>query len=230
MAFLGIIILCPIFCFLIIKNILYFCNSKIKRIVISIVTCILNVLIGLYLLSYMGIHYNWTFIIYVVLNIIIIALIIIIKLIIKLEHKKRIFVAFLFIIIGSTVFIKIRYENYLFSDLNKNIIIISAYDLIKNFNENEIIAGNTYKGKIVEINGIIIYTESPKDFRPLWDASNVWFGEDSSEKEIIQIYFDEIIAHNFEIGQEITIRCKYKEYHESSFGNFIIFNKGRVKK
>jgi hypothetical protein len=175
----------------------------------------------------MGIHYNWTLIIYVVLNIIIVVLIIII---IKLEYKKRISIVFIFIIIGATVFIKIKYDNYLFSDLNKNIIIINAYDLIKNFNENGIMASNTYKGKIVEINGIIINTESPKDFRPLWDASNVWFGEDNNEKEIIQIYFDKIIVHNFEIGQEITIRCKYKEYHESSFGNFILFNKGRVKK
>ena len=74
---LGIIILCPLFCFLIIRSILSFCNSKIKRIVVSIVTCIFNILMGLYLLSYMGIYYIGTFIVYVVLNIII-----------KLEYKK----------------------------------------------------------------------------------------------------------------------------------------------
>jgi hypothetical protein len=77
------------------------------------------------------------------------------------------------------VFIKIKYENYLFNDLNKNIIVISAYDLIKNYNENGIMAGNTYKDKIVEINGTIIHTESPKDFRPLLDASNVWLGKNN---------------------------------------------------
>jgi hypothetical protein len=75
-------------------------------------------------------------------------------------------------------------------------------------------AGKEYKGKTVEIKGIIIDMGSPKDWRPLWDASYIYFGDDINQETKIVCYFDNIIVHDLKIGQEITVRCKFKEYIE----------------
>jgi hypothetical protein len=109
-----------------------------------------------------------------------------------------------------------------------NLVSVHANDIINNFVNNGIDAGGEYAGKTIEITGIITAKWMPKDSRPLWDASSIDIGENINAEIKITCYFNDIIVHDLDIGQEVTLRCKYKNYYETKYGKRIIFRKGKI--
>jgi hypothetical protein len=116
--------------------------------------------------------------------------------------------------------------------LNENILIINVNNILKEFDEHGIDASEKYKKRIVEINGAITGIGFPKDFRPLRDASYITIGNDIYGETNVLCYFDDIIVHDLKIGQEITVRCRFKRYSEYEWRNklnkSIEFNKGKI--
>ena len=219
------LLLCSIFILIILKNILLFFNKKHVKIIVSVLVSIVDLFLFYSICNFMGWSYPVSYFIFILLNLSVIILISIIKYFIKSEHKKIIISIFsiLAIILGAISAFK-----YIIENSQDNIITTNSNDIINNFNIFGISAGKEYKGKIVEINGIIIYMESPKDFKPLWDASCIYFGDDIHGGTKIVCYFDDIIVYNLEIGQKITVRCKFKKYSEYEYGNNIEFIKGKI--
>lgn len=226
MVFLGIIILSPIFTFLLLKSINNILYSKKIKIIISIVIFLLNYCLGFILYINIGSYYLGTLLIFVMLNILIIVIINLVKLIIKYKNKKYFKIIILIVVIILGMFL--IYINIYEKHQNNNIIIINANNMINEFFENNVSADKKYKGNIVEINGIIIYKAFPKDFIPLWDASCIYFGEDIGKGVNIVCYFDNIVVHDLEVGQEITVKCKYIKFDDSR--NNIILKKGEIIK
>lgn len=233
MVFLGIIILCPIFIFIIFKSIFNVFESKKLKILISIIICVVDIFITLFLLDYMGFHYIGTIEVFVLLNLSIIILIYLFKFI-KNSKYKRIFIIIIFsiiIILGIMyIYNNVNEESIEKEDFNKNFIVVNSNDIIKEFIENEVDANEKYKGNVLNIKGIIIEKYAPKDFKPLRDASCIVFGDDIDATTKIECYFDDIIVHDLEIGQEVIVKCKYIGYSEYDFGNYIIFKKGKIFK
>jgi hypothetical protein len=182
----------------------------------------------------MGYYYVGTIKIFIILNLSIILIINLIKFIIKSKHKKIIMkiISIVTIILGIFFAYNLIYEKYLF----ENAIVMNVNDIITEFEENDQNAIKKYKGKFFEINGIIIYIARPIDFNPLWDASGIYFGDDNFLRAIpegttIECYFNDIGAvRNLKIGQEITVRCKFKQYFEYGMEKSIVFNKGKIIK
>jgi hypothetical protein len=175
----------------------------------------------------MGWYYPVSYFSFILLNLFIISLIIIVRYFIKSKHK--IIIIFIFSIL-AIIFGTISFLKYVIENNHDNIISTNSNDIINNFSIYGVNVGKEYKGKIVEINGIIIDKAFPKDFRPLWDASCIYFGEDINGETKIVCYFDDIIVHDLEIGEEITVRCKFRKYFENKYGNYIEFTKGKIMK
>ena len=218
------LLLCPLFIFIILKSIFLFFNKKFIKISVSILVSILDLYIFYCICNFMGWYYPVSYYVFILLNLSVIILINIIKYFAKSKHKKVIIFLFsaLLIISGLISIFKYIIEN------NRDIIAANSNDIINNFNIYGIDAGKEYKGKIVEINGIIIDKAFPKDFRPLWNASCIYFGNNIDEGTKIACYFDDIMVHDLEIGQEVTVRCKFKKYSEYQPGNNIKFIKGKI--
>ena len=219
------LLLCPVFVFLILKNILLFFSKKFVKIIVSILVGMIDLFIFYFICSFMGWSYPVSYFIFILLNLSVIILINVIKYILISKHKIIIIftLSVLVIILGA-----INIFKYIIENNQDNIITVNSNEIINDFNFYGISASEEYKGRIIEINGIILDKASPKDFRPLWDASCIYFGDDINEGTKIVCYFDNIIVHNLEIGQKITVRCKFKKYSEYKYCNNIEFTKGKI--
>jgi hypothetical protein len=173
----------------------------------------------------MGWSYPISYFIFILLNVFTIILIYFIKYFIKSKHKIVIvFILFALIItIGSIIIFK-----YIIENNQDNIITVNSNEIIIKFNTDSINLSKEYKGRILEIRGIIENIAFPKDFRPLWDASCIYFRNNIDEKTKIICYFDDIIVHDLEIGQEIKVRCKFKKYLKYELTNSVIFINGKI--
>jgi hypothetical protein len=227
MTFLGMLLLCPIFTFLVFKSISCFLDSKGSKIGIFIFIFITELFVTFSLGREMGYHYVGTLKVFVFFNLSVIIFINFVKFIIKSKYKKNIIIVFSIIIIFVSVSLliyKITNEKY----LNENVFIINANNIIEEFDEYGIEAIEKYKKRMIEINGVIIDKGFPIDFKPLRDASYIIIGNDIDDETKIKCYFDDIIVHDLEIGQEITVRCRFKQYSEYRMRNFIEFKKGEI--
>jgi len=119
---------------------------------------------------------------------------------------------------------------------NEDILKIDEGSLINEFRDANKISNDEYKNKIVQITGRIVEKGFPKDNTPFWDASYVLFGKVDHEgnylfndNTIIVCYFDKIVVHDLNVGEVITVQCKFKKYN-NSYGrlNSIVFNKGKI--
>jgi hypothetical protein len=182
----------------------------------------------------MGFHYIGTIKVFTILNLSIILIINLIKFIIRSKYKKIIIsiISVIIIILGILYIYKLIINYYLI----ENAIVVNVDDIKIDFEENGINTIKKYKNKYFEINGKILYTKRPKDFNPLWDASCIIFVDDIFGKRpyegtMIECFFDDILAvENLKEGQEITVKCKFKEYNEIDKQKFIAFNKGKIIK
>jgi len=93
-----------------------------------------------------------------------------------------------------------------------------------------------YKTKIIQISGIIVAKEFPKDKIPLENASYITFGKVDykgspffSGNTIVVCYFNKVVVHDLTEGKAITVQCRFKNY-SSSYGEMhrIVFIKGRI--
>jgi hypothetical protein len=104
------------------------------------------------------------------------------------------------------------------------------------FTNDSVTALRKYKGKLLQITGRIVEKEFPKDNIPARDASQIIFGVVDergnplfSGNTIIVCNFDEVVVHDLNEGETVTVRCYFKNYR-NSYGdvNEIILNKGRI--
>jgi hypothetical protein len=193
----------------------------------AITIAIILVFLILIAASDFGDYYIGSFYVFVVFNSFIIISIHLINFYLKSKHKKIILIAIISVI-GISVII---YACKNITENNPdNIVIIESDDIINDFTNYGIEASKRYKGKIIEINGIITDKAFPKDWKPLWNASCIYFENEENKKAIIVCNFDEIVVHDLEIGQKITVRYKFKKYMEYEKFNEIEFVKGRIIK
>jgi hypothetical protein len=167
-----------------------------------------------------------TFYIHSIFNIVIIIIINILR----LKYKKIILITIFSLLIIS---LAVQFLIDVIENNSNNIIIVNSDEIINNFVKNGTHAIKDYNGKIIEIKGIIAEKSSPKDFRPLWDASALYFGDFNDEFRI-SCYFNNIIDNECEIGQEIIVRCKFKKYtnfeYKNNIKHIIEFRKGKIMK
>jgi hypothetical protein len=172
-----------------------------------------------------GYSYTGTYLCIVILNILIVGIIYFVRFFRRSNNKRIIIHIFISIVIitGGIYF-------YKHINANRNITVLNSEEIIKDFYDNGKETAKNYKGKTFEITEIIIDKASPKDYKPFWDASCIYFGDDSKSPIKIECNFDDIIVHDLEIGEKIIVKCRFKEYYESEYGNYIIFRKGEIIK
>lgn len=127
----------------------------------------------------------------------------------------------------------------MFTSCNKNNrepIVINAEKLILEFKNDAMFASQKYKGTLLQVTGEVVYKASPKDYIPLRDASYVVFGRVNqrgshifSGNTIILCYFDNIVVHELNEGDVITVQGNFKSYG-NTYGNIdrITLNKGKI--
>jgi hypothetical protein len=117
------LLLCPVFVFVILKNILLFFSKKFVKIIVSVLVGIIDLFIFYFICSFMGWSYPVSYFIFILLNLSVIILINVIKHIII---SKSILV----IILGA-----INIFKYIIENNQYNIITVNSNEIINNFRQ-----------------------------------------------------------------------------------------------
>lgn len=191
-----------------------------------------GILIGLFCLTlYTVLGYHFGFF-YISADIIFVAVILLVVLLIKfiqffIKSGRKVLIAVIvsvLLIINGVLLAYHSGQRY----NTENIPRLTSNEIITGFDLDAPRAREAYKNKYVLITGTVESTASPKDCRPLRDASCVYFTSDEIPGIKIACYFNDIVIHQLEINQEITVKCKYSKYSKYDFGKYITFRNGVI--
>jgi hypothetical protein len=102
---------------------------------------------------------------------------------------------------------------------NDEVIIINIEDYITQFEENVVAADKYYSKKTVKITGKIFDTAQPKDYKPVMDASCLYYGDYTKDKLYITCYFNDIVVSDIKENDTVQIIGNYREYKYHSWNN-----------
>jgi hypothetical protein len=109
-------------------------------------------------------------------------------------------------------FFKILFMTFLICcEKYENVIITDVENLCDEFKINKEAAIGKYKGKTIQITGVIFSINYPKDALPIFDASYIVFGNELIDGEfVILASFDAVTnTDNLKEGEQITIYGKF---------------------
>ncbi len=100
-----------------------------------------------------------------------------------------------------------------------NYVTTDARELMEEFNINQENANLKYSGKIINILGNIFDTAQPKDYRPIKDASCLYYGDFTKDKIYITCYFNDIEVSEIKENDLVQLIGNYRKTNSRKWNN-----------